>query len=119
MASSREAGVALSTLYRTHRRYGALFVRRNRGDVFPFYVRQRRVSKIRIRLVPIEARKVLLQPRLFKYFTVTRVNLLAHLARVFEEQTVEQRARDRLSAQLLVNLVLVLDDRLDVQFVVA
>ena len=28
---------ALSTLYRTHRRYGAFFVGRNGGDVFLFY----------------------------------------------------------------------------------
>src|ERR1043166_895564 len=110
---------ALSTLYRTHRRYGPLFVRRNRSDVLPLDVRQRRVSEVRIRLVPIETRKVLLQPRLFKYLAVAGVDLLPHLARVFEEQALEQCARDRLRAQLLMNLVLVLNDRLDVDLVVA
>ena len=52
--------VALSTLYRTHRRYGALFIRRNGGDVFLFYLGQRGVREVRIGLVPIEARKVFL-----------------------------------------------------------
>src|ERR1043166_9305100 len=89
---------ALSTLYRAHRRYGPLFVSRNGVDVLLFNVRQRRVSEVWIRLVPVETRKVLLQPRLFKYLAVTRVNLLSHLAGIFEEQAFEQRARDRLRA---------------------
>ena len=115
---TRDLRWVLSTLYRTHRRYGALFVRRNCGDVLLFNLAQQRVTKIRIGLVPVEAREILLQPWLLEYLAVPRVDLLAHLARVFDEQTIEQRARDRLRAQLLVKLVLILDDRFDVEVVV-
>src|SRR6185369_15355247 len=83
------AKLALSTLYRTHRRYGPLFVCRNRRDVLFFYVGQRRLGKVRIGLVPIKTRKVLLQPWLLEHLAVSRLDLLAHLARVFKEQSFE------------------------------
>src|ERR1051326_2881624 len=117
MISSREIRRALSTLYGAHRRYGPLFVCRNCSDVLLLYVGQRRVSEVWIGLVPVETRKVLLQPRLFKYLAMTRVDLLSHLARIFEKQAIEQRACDGLRAQILVNHVLVLNNRLDVDLV--
>src|SRR6476619_3441145 len=89
MISSREIRGALSTLYRTHRRYSALFVRRNSRDVFLFYVSQRRLSEARIGLVPIKTRKVLLQPWLLEHLAVPRVDFLPHLARIFKKQTFE------------------------------
>src|SRR6185369_8946891 len=118
LISSREIGLALSTLDGTHRRYRAFFVGGNGGDVFLFHVGQGRVGEVWIGLVPVETREVFLKPRLLEYFTVTRVDFLAHLARVFEEQTFQQRARDGRRAQFLVNPVFVLDDSLDVDLVV-
>src|ERR1700752_505015 len=76
---------SLSTLYRTHRCDSTFFISCNRGDVFLFHFRQCDVGEVRVSLVPVEARKVFLQPRLFEHFAVARIDLLSHLAGVFEE----------------------------------
>src|SRR5262249_7717419 len=78
-------GLALSTLYRTHRRYGAFFVGRNGGDVFLLHVTKSVVSEVRIGFVPGKAREVFLEPGLFEHLAVTRVDLLSHLAGILEE----------------------------------
>src|ERR1043165_7149958 len=78
-------GWVLSTLYRTHRRYGPFFVGRNGGDVFLLHVTKSVVSEVGIGFVPRKAREVFLEPRLFEYLAVTRVDLLSHLAGVFKE----------------------------------
>jgi len=111
--------LALSTLYRAHRRDGTFFICRNRGDVFLFNLRQRSVREVWIGFVPVETRKVLLQPRLLEHLPVPRVDLVPHLTHVFDEQSLQQRARDRLRAELLVNAVLEFDDCLDVDLVIA
>src|SRR5262245_125266 len=84
---SRHAGPrwALSTLNRAHRSYGFLFVGRDDREVSFLDGAQRSVAVIRIGFVPIEARKVLLRPRLLEDFAVARINLVAHLAHVFDK----------------------------------
>ena len=108
---------ALSTLDCAHRGDGTFFVSRNRREVLLLVLSQRGVGEGRLGYVPIKTRQVLMQPRLLEHLAVSRVDLVAHLAGVFEEQTFQQRTCDRLRAQLLVNAVFEPDDRLDVQLV--
>src|SRR5216684_2423873 len=94
---SRHAGpeAALSTLDRGHRRDGFLLVSDDDREI-PFLNRaQRSVVVIGIGFVPVKAGEVFLRPLILENFAVARVDFIAHLAHIFDEQAVQQRARDR------------------------
>ena len=114
---TRGPRLALSTFYDAHRAYRSFLVSRDGRQVLFLNGAQRSFIEFRIWFVPIEARKILLSPLVFENLAVARINFVAHLPHVFYEQTVKQRARDRLCAELIVQLVFVSDDRLDVRLV--
>ena len=66
------------------------------------------VGKFGVRFVPGKAFEVSLKPRLLgEHLAAARINLLPHLDGIFDKQTLEQRARDRLTAEFVVDLLLV------------
>ena len=109
--------MALSTLYYAHRSYGPLFVSCDGHEVPLLNRTQLRVRVLRIRLVPVEAGKIFLRPGILKNFSVPRVNFIAHLAHVFDKQPLQQRGRDRLRADLVMQFVFESDDGFDVGLV--
>ncbi len=116
---TRDPGLALSTFYRRHRRYGFLFVSGDDHKVPLLNRAQTGVGETGIGFVPVKAREVLLGPGIFENLTVTRGDLVAHLAHVFKEQALKQGWRDGFSANGIVQIVFVLDDGFDVDFVAA
>src|SRR5713226_10590513 len=94
---SRHAGPdeALSTFYRGHRRDGFFLVGDNNGKVSLLDGAQGSVTVTGIRFVPVKAGEVFLRPRVLEDFAVARINFVAHLAHVFNEQARQQGARDR------------------------
>src|SRR6266567_686809 len=86
---TRDPRLALSTFDRAHRGHGFLLVSCDDREI-PFLDRaQLRVAVTWISFIPIKAGKVFLRPGIFEDFTVTRINFVAHLADVFDEQTRE------------------------------
>src|SRR5215204_3694208 len=89
---SRHAGLrlALSTFDGVEHARRLLLVGRDGGRVLALDLGQRRVRVLRVGPVPGEALEVALEPSVLKDLAVARVNLVAELARVFEEHAFEE-----------------------------
>src|SRR5688500_8550969 len=105
---SRHAGLnlALSTFDGVEHARRLLLVGRDGGRVLALDLREHRVRVTRVGLVPVEALEVALEPPVLEDLAAARVNLVAELARVFEEHAFEQRVRDGRRAQPLPDLAL-------------
>src|SRR5689334_19810738 len=84
---SRHAGLslALSTFDGVEHARRLLLVGRDGGGVLLLDGREHRVGVARVGPVPVEALEVALEPAILEDLAVARVNLVAELARVFEE----------------------------------
>src|SRR6476660_2455537 len=95
---TRGRKLALSTFDDARGAHRLFLIRGDGCDVRLLHRTERGIGIVRVGFIPIEAGKILLQPRFLEHLAATRVNLLAHLTGVLDKQTIEQRARNRLAA---------------------
>src|SRR5687768_13765693 len=67
-----------------HQAFALLFVSADHRRVAFFNRAERGITKARVRLIPIEAGKVLLQPGVFEAAATSRVNFIPQFADVFQ-----------------------------------